>query len=91
MQKWEYLTVLIDAKTEITHERLDPLGQKMFQYNPSRLMPQLNELGAVGWELISSTPVVAGSNQDLKIATTGPGEYGRVYLCIFKRPIESAT
>lgn len=88
MQKWEYLTVLVDSKVDTSQVRKDDLGRKTFQFNPIGLLPVLNPLGADGWELISAHPYSVGENDDV-LTHQAIKIFTHTYLCVFKRPVEA--
>jgi hypothetical protein len=58
------------------------------RYAVQALIPQLNALGAQGWEPVSIHPVVVGINGDLVMPGYQAG-YSRQYLCVFKRRLGS--
>ncbi len=55
------------------------------RYSPYAIIPQLNDFGANGWELITAHPVNAGRNHDFMISAGGSSAWGRHYFCVFKR------
>jgi len=63
--------------------------QPVPKYAVQALLPRLDKLGALGWELIQMQPVDVGSNGDIRVSgeTT---RYTHTYLCIFKRLQRSA-
>ncbi len=100
MQQWEYLTGFWVADvdkvpSDVFSSYWDRYGQgKPNKYAPQSLMPQFDQLGAAGWELIHIDPVVPGSNSDIQVpgsqftykGTGGGGGWTRTYFCVFKRP-----
>lgn len=85
-EHWEYDIVLLtaDAKRERDFPRTTWPDIEFPRYAPQSLIPQLNDAGAMGWELVSIQPVVMGMNGDV-ISGGGSGMAARDYLCTFKR------
>lgn len=91
MPQWEYLTLFVkaDAKREETFlNDLRDWKEGMPRYAPEAMIPQLNSLGADGWELVHMQPVHVGTNADVLIADSGSGTrvWAHQYFCVFKRP-----
>ncbi len=94
MQQWEYLSVLLDADAERVKDYLTehcPAWQ-VSRYSPLALVPDLNEYGAQGWELISVQPVANGDDEAILVHYAPVDQQsGRIwshsYLCAFKRPL----
>lgn len=63
MEKWEYHSMHLNAcirnpgVREFVAQRWPDWDPP--QYSPELIMPQLNETGAEGWELVSIQPVVS--------------------------------
>lgn len=92
MQQWEYLSKFVESN--INNEAIDMTSAEMLEldslprYSPLTMIPELNQLGAKGWELVHMEPVVLGSNHDvLLIEGGGMKRWARNYFCVFKRPI----
>lgn len=89
MEKWEYLTKFVWAniETEGVREFLKeqwPDWQKPPRYAPQAMIPELNELGEAGWELVHMQPVWQGKNLD--VHNSGISEiYTNTYFCVMKR------
>jgi len=87
--QWEYLTLFVeaDAKREedFLREHWD-WKEGIPPYAPQAMMPQLDSLGAQGWELVHMQPVSVGGKEDLLI-TDGSGSrtWTSRYFCVFKR------
>ncbi len=88
MAQWEYLTLFVEAnarpkETQEFLKRRFP-KKKFVRYSPESLMPELDRLGAEGWELVHMEPVaqVGGKGDVLFPAGT---KWGRTYFCVFKR------
>lgn len=85
MQHWEYLTLFVDANPVKAKLPKQP-GWAIFA--PEYLKPQLDALGAEGWELISIHPVEVGQNGDTLIPGSGrETHWAHEYVCVFKRPV----
>ncbi|MCP4359704.1 MAG: hypothetical protein GY796_16985 [Chloroflexi bacterium] len=89
MEQWEYLTVFIEAHKEqadIIDYTLNP--EKVAVYSPQALMPELNRLGAKGWELVHMQPAYVGKNEDILVHEgSGSRRWTNKYFCVFKRGI----
>ena len=89
LKTWEYYTAFIEARMEeidVETEAMIPQGDHP-KYSPYALMPELNELGAKGWELVSIAPVKPGRNHDVVLPSGSDLSWARHYLCVFKRPL----
>jgi hypothetical protein len=50
-------------------------------------MPELNRLGAKGWELVHMEPAYVGNNEDILLHEGGGSRrWTNKYFCVFKRP-----
>lgn len=89
MQRWEYLTATFSTSVEGAPIPVrDDVPQDITtKYSPYALIPQLNQLGDQGWELVTIEPVVIGRNGDVVVPDAGSARWGRDYFCCFKRPI----
>jgi len=89
--RWEYLTRFLYASIE--NEGAEALlrdrwpGWKPKKYSPETMIPELNELGDEGWELVHMQPVGAvGSNRDVGfVAGEAMPRWSNSYFCVFKR------
>ncbi len=94
MQKWEYLTLLMTSEVEpesaAALRRRFPEDKRFAKFTPAALIPQLDEWGEEGWELMSAQPVRTGDNEDIYISASSGMQmlFTHTYLCIFKRPKE---
>ncbi len=91
MQKWEYLTQFVEADVQnramgnIYSELVD--GDDLPRYSPLAMIPELNQLGDKGWELVHMQPVFVGRNHDVLMEEGGGFKrWTSVYFCTFKRP-----
>ncbi|MDK3158964.1 hypothetical protein QPK87_20635 [Kamptonema cortianum] len=90
--RWEYLTLIVkaDAKREVDFlEQRRSWKTGIPPYTPEAMIPELNALGAQGWELVHMQPVYAGDKEDILMHDNGGS--GRMwtseYFCVFKRPV----
>lgn len=91
-QRWEYLTRLMWASN--TNEgakeyfQLNWPGQEPRKYAPETMIPELNDLGDAGWELVHMQPVgEIGKNRDIGfVAGEAMPRWSNGYFCVFKRP-----
>ena len=91
MERWEYFTTFIEAnmgKDDVGHSAEIPPGDHPV-YSPYALIPELNSLGAKGWELIHMEPVSIGRNHDVVLPDAQAMKWGRHYFCVFKRQTDS--
>lgn len=91
MQRWEYLTVILEANAEREDYFLRQYRdwkERIPDFTVEALLPRLNAIGEQGWELVSLTPYTVGNRGDILTHDNGSG--GRVwtskYLGVFKRP-----
>lgn len=86
MEQWEYLTRFFEAKAndkEIKRFIRETFDKKPRPHSPEALIPELNRLGAEGWELVHMEPVPRlGRKEDVQHA---PYHWSGVYFCVFKR------
>ena len=92
MTQWEYLTLFLEAKVrkgddELLSRRFNK--KKLPQYTPERLIPDLDQLGEAGWELIHMEPVAkVGRKGDILFG--GVTRWSNTYFCVFKRLKQAA-
>jgi len=90
MEQWEYLTVFLRADASMHEEYLRRTMRMETppKFAPQALIPELNQLGHQGWELMHIEPVVVGANQDVAVGTTegtAVRPWTNTYFCVFKR------
>jgi hypothetical protein len=89
MEQWEYLSRILEADTrnaETTSYLSELEGNEMPIYSPEAMMPELNRLGAKGWELVHMEPAYVGSNNDILMHEGGGSRrWTNKYFCVFKR------
>lgn len=92
MQAWEYRTMFVQAEAEREMAFLTELysfKEGVPRNTPEAMIPQLNALGAQGWELVHMEPVVAGRNADVLMHSDNSNKWTSTYFCVFKRPATS--
>lgn len=90
MDQWEYLPTYIEAnaKSKEIREFLKarmPDTKKPPRYMAEAMMPELNELGRQGWELVHMEPVAAVGGKGDVLFDGGGRHWSNVYFCVFKR------
>lgn len=91
MEQWEYLTTFVraNAKGKAAGEflkRFRPEWKIPPEYTPEAMMPELDTLGAQGWELIHMEPVAkTGRKGDVLFTGGGGSTWSNTYFCVFKR------
>ncbi len=91
MERWEYLTAFIKAETAPHHHQFEEYeekaGEELAKYAPQKMMPELNKLGAKGWELVHVQPVITGKNEDVLLYAQHTRNWTFTYFCLFKRSV----
>lgn len=89
MEQWEYLPTYLQAEArkkdiqEYLKRRFD-LKRRPPRYMVESLMPELDRLGAEGWELVHMEPVAqVGSRGNVLFGVRY--RWSNVYFCVFKR------
>lgn len=87
METWEYFTTTLVTNVEKTPVPVsDDIPPGYYpKYSIYTLIPQLNEFGAKGWELVTLDPVQEGRNGDLRLCDASSAEWTYTYLAAFKR------
>lgn len=91
MEKWEYLTRFVQADIKNPgvkefFQRYRPNWRNPPQYTPEAMMPELDELGNQGWELVHMQPVArTGKKGDVLFTGGGSSAWSSTYFCVFKR------
>jgi hypothetical protein len=85
--QWEYYIEYIVADARQQEEFLQQIwpGAKLPKYVVQATLPRLNELGALGWELLHMQPVEVGVNGDICITRGDAFTWSHTYFCVFKR------
>ncbi|MCA9969410.1 MAG: hypothetical protein KC425_04295 [Anaerolineales bacterium] len=87
MDTWEYFTTFIEARMEDIQWHSEPMippGEHP-KFSPYALIPELNQLGAKGWELVHMQPVLIGRNHDVMVHPNNMVQWSNTYFCVFKR------
>ncbi len=92
-EKWEYHTTILYADAEKERAFLEGKwpGQQVPKYAAEAMIPELNEFGEQGWELVHMEPVGGVGNKGDVSFTRGYGTmtvWSNAYFCVFKRPRE---
>ncbi len=86
MQQWEYLTLFIEASKDVSMEYTTE-SETLAKFSPQTMMPEMDRLGAKGWELVHMQPAYVGKNDDILIHEGGGiRQWTSKYFCVFKRP-----
>ena len=94
-EQWEYMTKFVWANIDREGakdylQRTWPKWQNPPKYTPEAMIPELNDWGKYGWELVHMEPIPSpGKNYDIGYALGGTGgvDWSNVYFCVFKRRI----
>ena len=94
MEQWEYWTTFLWAHIDNRGAR-ELLKSRYPDWNPAKytpetMVPDLNALGAKGWELVHMEPVAIARNYDVAFGRE-TGTSSNVYFCVFKRRKCGAT
>ena len=91
MKRWEYLTTILEAdmkNTDTVNAANDWGATEAPAHSPEAMMPQMDKLGAKGWELVHMEPVYAGKKNDIMLHEGGGSRrWTSKYFCAFKREI----
>jgi hypothetical protein len=86
MEQWEYLTIFLEASAkqkEVKDFIQNTFNKKAKANSPESMIPQLNEYGRQGWELVHMEPVPrVGGNEDVQFDQFN---WSNTYFCVFKR------
>lgn len=86
MEKWEYQTRFFEAKVnsdQIKSFVESSFNKKAKRYSPEAMIPELNALGAEGWEIIHMEPVArVGGKEDVRMEDGG---WSNTYFAVLKR------
>ena len=85
-EKWEYLTLYLQANAKDSSTRSfiqQRFNKKPKAHSPESMIPELNQLGEEGWELVHMEPVArVGGKEDLRFDTD---HWSHTFFCVFKR------
>lgn len=86
MEQWEYLSIFLEANAsndEMKQYIEARFGKQAKKYSPEALIPDLDKLGAQGWELLQIDPVGrVGRGENIQ---QDPYSWTATYFCVFKR------
>ena len=89
MQRWEYLSLYLeaDAEREMAYLMETRSWKEGVPRNtPEAMIPELNALGDQGWELVHMQPVAIGRNADvLMYENSNTRTWTNIWFCVFKR------
>ena len=90
MTQWEYFSTFIEANARSKEnqeflKRRFPDRKKFRRYTPESLMPELDKLGAEGWELVHMEPVAQVGGKGDVLFTGSVSQWSKTYFCVFKR------
>ncbi len=87
-EKWEYLTTFVEARAnnkDVKNYIKETFDKKPRKHSPEAMIPDLNKLGAEGWELITMEPVAdVGGKEDILMTNEGR-KWTSTFFCVFKR------
>jgi len=90
-ERWEYMTKFIWASLENAGAREYiskrwPNWNNPAKHTPASMIPELNDWGAQGWELIHMEPIEGvSSDGEIVYAHAGAASRSHYYFCVFKR------
>lgn len=86
MEQWEYLTIFLEATAkdkDVKEFIKQTFDKKPKRHSPESMIPQLNEYGRQGWELVHMEPVPRlGGKEDIQFDQYS---WSNNYFCVFKR------
>jgi hypothetical protein len=87
VEKWEYQTRFFQAranKKELRQYIKDTFQKRARAFSPEALIPELNQLGEEGWEIVHMEPVAkVGGKEDVLFAADY--RWSNTYFCVLKR------
>ncbi len=86
-EQWEYHTRFVEANATAQNDYLSQKypGQKMPKFAVEAVLPELNQFGEQGWELIYMEPLNVGNHGDVGIGNSSVTVWTHTYFCVFKR------
>ncbi|MGJ3237688.1 MAG: hypothetical protein ACFE0Q_03180 [Anaerolineae bacterium] len=92
MEQWEYLTLILEASARDKQMKTfisENFEKKAKRHSPEAMIPELNELGKVGWEMIHMEPVPrVGGKEDVRF---DPYHWSNSYFCVLKRRLNAPS
>ncbi len=93
-ERWEYTILFLTADPRAQQDFFDTYasGQKVFAWDIRALIPQLNDMGMQGWDLVTLFPATIASNGLVSTHHTNIEGVGNLpspntFLCTFKRRV----
>lgn len=87
MEQWEYMTCFLTAEVNTKEDKQfieERFKKRAKRHSPESMIPELNQLGAAGWELLHMEPVPkVGAKEDVLFG--GGYQWSSQYFCVFKR------
>ena len=90
MERWEYLTKFIKADVKSTgvkefFKSYRPDWKNPPPYTPETMMPELDNLGDQGWELVHMEPVAKVGGKGDVLVNGDSSIWSNTYFCVLKR------
>lgn len=86
MEQWEYMTCFLTAEVSTKQDREfieERFKKRAKRHSPESMIPELNQFGSAGWELVHMEPVAkVGNKEDVLFGTH---QWSSQYFCVFKR------
>lgn len=86
MEQWEYLTRFVEARAtnkEMKQFIKEKFDKKARRHSPESMIPELNQLGEEGWEIVHMEPVPrVGGKEDVQF---NGSHWSNVYFVVAKR------
>ncbi len=87
MEQWEYMTTFLAAKADKKETRQfikTRFNKRPKRFSPESMIPELDKLGAEGWEMVHMEPVArVGGKED--VLFDNDYRWSNTYFCVFKR------
>ena len=90
MERWEYLTKFIKADVKNAgvkefFKSYRPDWKNPPPYTPETMMPELDNLGDQGWELVHIEPVAKVGGKGDVLVNGDSSIWSNTYFCVLKR------
>jgi len=90
MERWEYLTKFIKADVKNAgvkefFKSYRPDWKNPPPYTPETMMPELDNLGDQGWELVHMEPVAKVGGKGDVLVNGDSSIWSNTYFCVLKR------
>lgn len=88
MDKWEYFSTFLEADASnkaIKQFIVETFNTSAKRHSPEAMVPELNQMGTEGWELVHMEPVPrVGRKENVQF---NRHHWSNTYFCVFKRLI----